>query len=101
MPYTAGPSSSPVTRKLSRPEAPRPTPRRSIWAAAAATVVGYAATSLPPSLEWLELSLSAPLILLSYGAIIWFKGFTSEDRVLFRRRQGDALPLNAESAASR
>lgn len=72
-----------------------------VWAAAAATVVGYAATSLPPSLEWLELSLGAPLILLSYGAIIWFKGFTSEDRVLFRRRQGDALPLNAESAASR
>ena len=54
-----------------------------IWAAAAGTVVGWAATQVP---EWLELIVGLPAILLSYGAIIWVKGFTREDRVLFRKK---------------
>lgn len=52
-----------------------------VWAAAVAAVVGYSVTSLP---EWLELSLGIPAILISFGAVIWRFGFTSEDRTLFR-----------------
>ena len=55
-----------------------------IWAALAAGVVGYGFTRLP---EWLELSLGIPAILLTFGAIIWRFGFTSEDRTLFRMRE--------------
>ena len=58
-----------------------------VWAAAVAAVVGYGVTSLPPSYEWVELSLGIPLILLSYGVVIWYKGFTREDRVLFRLKE--------------
>ena len=53
-----------------------------IWAAAPAVVVGSLVALLP---EWLELSLGIPAILAAYGALIWFKGFGSEDRALFRR----------------
>lgn len=53
-----------------------------IWAAAAAAVVGYLATMIP---EWGELIFGIPLILLTFGAVIWRRGFTHEDRVLFRR----------------
>jgi hypothetical protein len=55
-----------------------------IWAGLAAGVVGYWATKLP---EWLELSLGVPAILLTFGAIIWRFGFTSEDRTLFRLKE--------------
>lgn len=54
-----------------------------VWAAAAATVVGYVATSVP---EWLELAVGVPAILLSYGWLIWRKGFTAADRILFKRK---------------
>ncbi|CAA9495676.1 MAG: Membrane protein [uncultured Sphingomonadaceae bacterium] len=54
-----------------------------VWAAAAAVIVGQLAILLP---EWLELALGLPAILLAFGAVIWIKGFTEEDRVLFRRR---------------
>jgi hypothetical protein len=56
-----------------------------------AAVVGYLATRIP---EWGELTIGIPLILLSYGAVIWFKGFTHEDRALFRMREA-ASPLSA------
>ena len=54
-----------------------------VWAAAAATVVGYVATWVP---EWLELAVGVPAILGSYGWLIWRKGFTAGDRILFRRK---------------
>ena len=60
-----------------------------IWAAAGATVVGGLFTWLPPSLEWLELSLGIPAILLTFGAIVWKRGFTHEDRALFRMKKGE------------
>jgi hypothetical protein len=60
-----------------------------VWASAVAAIVGYAATRVP---EWGELTVGIPLILLSYGAVIWFRGFTHEDRVLFRMR-GTPPPL--------
>ncbi|TMJ15518.1 MAG: lipopolysaccharide biosynthesis protein [Alphaproteobacteria bacterium] len=66
-----------------------------VWAAAGAVVIGGAFTALPPSLEWLELSLGIPAILLVFGAIVWKRGFTHEDRVLFRMKKHEepTLPL--------
>jgi O-antigen/teichoic acid export membrane protein len=65
-----------------------------IWAAAGAVVVGFAFTSLPQSLEWVELTLGIPAILAAFGWIVWMKGFTHDDRVLFRLKKGEepALP---------
>ncbi len=57
-----------------------------VWAAAAATAIGYLATLLP---EWAELAIGIPLILVAFGAVIWKRGFTHEDRVLFRKRGGE------------
>jgi O-antigen/teichoic acid export membrane protein len=57
-----------------------------VWAVAAGTVVGWVATQVP---EWAELIVGMPAIMLSYGAIIWMKGFTREDRVLFRLKRGE------------
>lgn len=56
-----------------------------VWATAPAVVVGFAATQLP---EWAELIFGIPAILLTYGWVIWHKGFGPEDRVLFRRNLG-------------
>ena len=53
-----------------------------VWAVAPATIVGMAATFLP---EWAELLFGIPAILLTYGLIIWHRGFGPEDRVLFRK----------------
>jgi hypothetical protein len=65
-----------------------------VWAAGAAIVVGFGFTQLPQSLEWLELAVGIPAILLAFGFIIWKRGFTSEDRVLFRmgKREKTSLP---------
>ena len=52
------------------------------WAAMAAGAVGYVVTQLP---EWIELSVGIPAILLTFGIMIWRFGFTSEDRMLFRK----------------
>ena len=52
-----------------------------ILAAAAATAVGYLATRLP---EWAELLLGIPVILLTFGLVVWRIGFTNEDRALLR-----------------
>ena len=61
-----------------------------VWAVAAGTVVGFVATRVP---EWLELVVGMPAILISYGAVIWMKGFTREDRVLFRLKKGEEPEL--------
>ncbi|MCA1748675.1 MAG: lipopolysaccharide biosynthesis protein [Parasphingopyxis sp.] len=53
-----------------------------VWAAAAATAVGYLTTLIP---EWSELIIGIPLVLVTYCLIIWYKGFGPEDRVLFKR----------------
>ena len=54
-----------------------------VWAAAAAALVGWAATRFLP--EWAELAFGVPAILAVYCAVIWSKGFGPEDRVLFRK----------------
>ena len=57
-----------------------------LWAAAAAAVVGQVVVLGP---EWLELALGIPLILASFGWVIWKKGFGPEDRLLFKMRKRD------------
>jgi len=56
-----------------------------VWATAPAVLVGWLATRLP---EWAELIFGIPAILLTYGWVIWHRGFGPEDRVLFRRKIG-------------
>ena len=55
-----------------------------VWASLAAGGVGWAVTRLPHHYEWVELVVGVPLILGTYGLIIWYKGFGDEDRELFR-----------------
>ncbi|MXO64991.1 oligosaccharide flippase family protein [Altererythrobacter endophyticus] len=54
-----------------------------VYAAIPAALVGWLATHLP---EWAELLFGIPAILLTYGFVIWKKGFGPEDRVLFRKK---------------
>ena len=56
-----------------------------VYAAAPAVLVGWLAIQLP---EWIELLFGIPAILLTYGFVIWRKGFGPEDRVLFRKGVG-------------
>ena len=55
-----------------------------LYAVAPAVLVGWVATQLP---EWAELAFGVPAILLTYGFIIWKRGFGPEDRVLFQRNK--------------
>ncbi len=64
-----------------------------VWAAAAALLVGYALTALPQAYEWTELAIGVPLILLTFGLVIWKRGFTSADRALFRRHPAEEPTL--------
>ena len=66
-----------------------------VWAAAAAILVGYGFTALPRAFEWAELALGIPLILFTFGIVIWTRGFTSEDRALFRRHGNEKPTLPA------
>ena len=58
-----------------------------VYAVAPAVLVGWLATQLP---EWAELAFGIPAILLTYGFIIWKRGFGPEDRVLFQRNKAEA-----------
>ncbi len=58
-----------------------------IWAALIAGLVGWGVTRLPHSFEWFELIVGVPLILGTFGAIVWFWGFNQEDRTLFRKNE--------------
>jgi O-antigen/teichoic acid export membrane protein len=53
-----------------------------VAAAAVAGGIGAVTTRIP---EWSELLIGIPIVLAAYCYIIWRKGFTPEDRVLFRR----------------
>lgn len=65
-----------------------------VWAAAAAILIGYGFTALPEAFEWAELTIGVPLILVAFGWVVWMRGFTHEDRVLFRLKsdEGPTLP---------
>ena len=58
-----------------------------VWAALVAGIVGVAVTRLPHSFEWFELIVGVPLILGTFGAIIWYWGFNRDDRALFRKNE--------------
>ena len=62
-----------------------------VWAALAAVVAGQLAILLP---EWAELSVGIPAILLAFGAVMWWRGFTDEDRELFKMRKEDIEELS-------
>jgi O-antigen/teichoic acid export membrane protein len=71
-----------------------------VWAAAAAILVGYGFTALPQAFEWTELAIGVPLILLAFGWVVWMRGFTAEDRLLFRMKPDEepSLPPPGTSA---
>ena len=55
-----------------------------VHAAAVGGLIGWGVTRLPHTFEWVELAIGVPLILGSYGAVIWYRGFNRDDRALFR-----------------
>lgn len=63
----------------------------SVWrwplvsAAVVAVIIGTAFTALPQSYEWAELAFGIPMILVTYGVVIWRYGFGPDDRTLFRK----------------
>ena len=71
-----------------------------IWAALVAGVVGWAVTRLPHSFEWVELAVGIPLILGTYGVLIWWRGFSKDDRALFRFGAADPPPAPAPVPAT-
>jgi hypothetical protein len=64
-----------------------------IWAGAAALLVGFAVLAVPRRFEWIQLALGAPAILLTFGFMVWYRGFTQEDRALFRKHEAEAPEL--------
>ena len=50
--------------------------------------------------EWAELSVGIPAILLAFGAVLWRRGFTAEDRELFRMRKSDIEELSLPDPGS-
>jgi O-antigen/teichoic acid export membrane protein len=71
-----------------------------IWAAAAAVVVGFGFTMLPRRFEWMELTIGIPLILVTFFYVVWRRGFTGEDRALFRRHAGEEPTLPPPGTAA-
>jgi len=80
------------------------------WALVPATALGIAVGALTTQIpEWGELAFGVPLILASYGLVIWYRGFGAEDRLLFAfgkgiretEGAGSAASVNAGSGASR
>ena len=48
-----------------------------------AGIIGNIVTRVP---EWGELAFGIPAILVSYGLVIWYRGFGPDDRMLFRMK---------------
>jgi hypothetical protein len=71
-----------------------------VLAGVVAGVAGWGVTRLPHHFEWVELAVGVPLILGVYGAIVWFRGFSSDDRALFRSSKS-ACPSSPETAEVR
>jgi O-antigen/teichoic acid export membrane protein len=68
------------------------------WATAAGVAVGAIVRLLLPQ-TW-QLVIGIPAILVSFGAVLWTKGFGPEDRELFRLRKSEVRELReAEEAA--
>jgi O-antigen/teichoic acid export membrane protein len=58
-----------------------------VWAAGAAVVTGFAASQFP---AWVQLAFGVPAIMAAFGITVWYRGFTHEDRVLFKMKGGEA-----------
>ena len=71
-----------------------------VWAAAGAIAVGWTITWLPRSVVWLQLALGIPAIMATFGVIVWMKGFTHDDRELFRMKKGEEATLPPPGTAS-
>jgi O-antigen/teichoic acid export membrane protein len=71
-----------------------------VWAAAAAILVGYGFTALPQAYEWTELAIGSPLILIVFGWVVWMRGFTHEDRELFRLKKNEEPSLPPPGTAA-
>jgi O-antigen/teichoic acid export membrane protein len=71
-----------------------------LWATAAAILVGFAFTALPRRFEWSELVFGIPLILGTFGYVIWRRGFTHEDRELFRLKKDEEPELPPPGTAA-
>ena len=71
-----------------------------IWAAAAAVAVGAGFTVLPQRFEWIELTIGIPAILLAFFFVVWKRGFTHEDRALFRKQGPEEPTLPPPGTAS-
>lgn len=71
-----------------------------IWAGAAAMLVGFAFMALPRRFEWIQLGIGAPAILLTFGLMVWYRGFTQEDRALFRKHGAEEPVLPASEPAT-
>ncbi len=67
-----------------------------VWAAIAAGIVGQLFILLP---EWAALLFGIPAILISFGVVLWTKGFGPEDRELFRMRKSDIDELSLPTPA--
>src|SRR5258708_2363165 len=68
------------------------------WATSAGVVVGVGVRLLLP--QSLQLVVGVPAIMISFGAILWTKGFGPEDRELFKLRKHEVQGLrDAEDAA--
>lgn len=69
-----------------------------IGAGAAAGLVGAGFVLLP--YDWIQLLVGAPAILFTFGLVVWYRGFTDDDRVLFRRQKDDAPTLPVTEIAT-
>ncbi len=71
------------------------------WAAAAGLLMGVAVRSFLP--ETWQLIIGIPAILGAFGAVLWTKGLSPEDRALFRLNKQDVRELReaAEAAEAR
>jgi hypothetical protein len=67
------------------------------WATAAGVVAGAGVRYLLP--ETWQLIVGIPAILGAFFAVLWTKGFTPEDRELFRMRKKDVAELRAAEQA--
>ncbi len=68
-----------------------------VWATGAAVLVGQVAILMP---QWAELVFGIPAILATYGFVIWTRGFTDEDKVLFKKSRRPAKAQHGSTPVS-
>jgi hypothetical protein len=55
---------------------------------------------LPRRFEWIQLAIGAPAILITFGTVVWYRGFTQEDRALFRKHGAEEPELPPSEPAT-